>query len=96
MAKPDPRLPNGKYDNMKANPPTPSKQDPRMQKAEKKGKKPMASQYNPSPKATADSKSKTMRPMPAPKGTASGMGGKVAKGSKNPIRKLVNRVKRGK
>jgi hypothetical protein len=38
------------------------------------------------------------KPRPAPKGGSaeSGMGGKVAKGSNNPIRKLANRVKRGK
>jgi hypothetical protein len=37
------------------------------------------------------------KPRPAPKGGSaeSGMGGKVAKGSKNPLRKLVSRVKRG-
>jgi hypothetical protein len=36
-------------------------------------------------------------PKKAPKGDAatSGMKGKVAKGSKNPVNKLVNRVKRG-
>ena len=98
MANGTPMLPNGKRDNMKANQPKPAKQDPRDEKAKNKVKKPMAPQYSTSPKAKEESKSSkpTMRPMPAPKGTASGMGGKVAKGSKNPIRKLVNRVKRGK
>jgi hypothetical protein len=98
MAKSDPRLPNGKRDNFKANPPEPAKQDPGVEKAKKKVKNPTAPQYGTSPKSKEAPKSNkpTTRPMPAPKGTASGMGGKVAKGSKNPIRKLVNRVKRGK
>jgi hypothetical protein len=66
--------------------------------SKKKVRNPNEPEYGTSPKSKEAPKSNkpTTRPMPAPKGTASGMGGKVAKGSKNPIKKLVNRVKRGK
>jgi hypothetical protein len=101
MAKSDPRLPNGKRDNMKANPPVPAKQDPRDEKAKKKAKNDHELQVNKMNRLDALAKKSTAgkaaapKPMPAPRGTGSGMGGKVAKGSKNPLRKLVSRVKRG-
>ena len=49
-------------------------------------------------KPAPKSKGPVPKPMPAPKGGSaeSGMGGKVAKGSKNPIKKLVNKVRRTK
>lgn len=49
-------------------------------------------------KPAPKSKGPVPKPMPAPKGGSakSGMDGKVAKGSKNPIKKLANKVMRGK
>jgi hypothetical protein len=101
MAKSDPRLPNGKRDNMKANQPSAPKQAPMDVTSKKKATNAHEDARSPKPATKAPAKEApksnkpTTRPMPAPKGTASGMGGKVAKGSKNPIRKLVSRVKRG-
>ena len=104
MANGTPKLPNGKRDNMKANQPSAPKQAPMDVKSKKKATNAHEDARSPKPatkapaKPAPKSKGPVPRPMPAPKGGSaeSGMGGKVAKGSKNPIKKLVNKVRRTK
>jgi hypothetical protein len=103
MANGTPKLPNGKRDNMKANQPSKPKQAPMDVTSKKKAKNDHELQVNKMNRLDALAKKSTAgkaaapKPMPAPRGTASGMAGKpVAKGSKNPISKLINKVKRGK
>lgn len=110
MANGTPKLPNGKRDNMKANQKSKPKQAPMDVNPKKKAAiiahefkvekmnriDALAKKSTAGKAASFNAPRSTSTPMPAPKGTASGMGGKVAKGSKNPIKKLVNRVRRTK